>query len=226
MRSQGDGAGTSGDSPVRLIGVAREFGSPRRRIVALRPLSLSVGRGEVAALAGPNGSGKTTALRILAGLVEPTAGVALVCGHDPSREPAAARRAVGVSFGSGRSFYWRLTARQNLLFFARLAGLDGRAALERIRGLAYDLDLERVLDRPASRLSRGMLARLSVARALVHGPPVVLLDEPLASVDGPGRRAVVCSARGAAAAGAAVLLTVQDPEDAVWCDRVHALTVP
>jgi len=182
-----------------------------------------VGPGEAVALAGANGSGKTTALRIAAALVEPTGGRVLVCGRDAAREPAAARRDVGASFGSGRSFYWRLTARQNLMFFGRLAGLAGGELRERVQAVALELEVERFLDTPARRLSRGTLARLSVARALVRAPRVLLLDEPLASLDARGREAVARAVGGAAALGVAVLLTVQEGGDAGWCGRVHGL---
>lgn len=133
------------------------------------------------------------------------------------------KRLLGLSLASGRSFYWRLTARQNLTFFARLAHITGQGIRERTSELAAELGLEAALDVPARRLSRGTLARLSVARALLHAPPVVLLDEPLASVDTGGRDAIAQTLRRAAASGAAVLITAQEgPEDA-WCDRLYDL---
>ncbi len=155
--------------------------------------------------------------------MEPTTGRALVCGHDTSRDPGAVKRAIGLSLASGRSFYWRLTARQNLVFFARLAHMAGPDIRRRVAGLASELRLEGALDVPARRLSRGTLARLSVARALLHTPSVVLLDEPLASVDVAGREAIALTLRWTAAHGAAVLITTQDRPEGAWCDRLHDL---
>lgn len=208
---------------IEVVGLSKDFGRRGRVGGGLRPLTLRVGPGEVAALMGPNGSGKTTALRVLATLVEPSAGRALVCGHDAVREPGAVRRAIGLSLASDRSFYWRLTARQNLTFFGRLARLDGRLIRERISGLASELELETALDVPARRLSRGTLGRLSVARALLHAPPVVLLDEPLASVDAPGRAAIARTLRRAAADRAAVLITAQEEPEGDWCACLYRL---
>jgi ABC-type multidrug transport system ATPase subunit len=212
------------EGSIEVVGLSKDFGRRGRAGGGgLRPLTFRVAPGEVAALVGPNGSGKTTALRILATLVEPTAGRAFVCGRDAAREPVPVKSLIGLSLASGRSFYWRLTAGQNLAFFARLAHVTGRSARERIRGLASELGLEAALGEPARRLSRGTLAKLSVARALLHAPPVVLLDEPLASVDAGGREAIVRTLRRAAAGGAAVLVTAQEPPEGDWCDRLYDL---
>jgi ABC-2 type transport system ATP-binding protein len=155
--------------------------------------------------------------------VEPSTGRAFICGRDTSREPGAAKRLIGLSLASGRSFYWRLTARQNLAFFGRLAHMTGRSIRERIPQLAAELDFEVALDAPARGLSRGTLARLSVARALLHAPRVALLDEPLASVDARGRDAIARALRRAAAGGSAVLTTAQEGPEGAWCDRLYDL---
>jgi ABC-type multidrug transport system ATPase subunit len=208
---------------IELVGLSKEFARRGRVGKGLRPLTLRVGPGEIAALIGPNGSGKTTALRILATLVEPSAGRAFVCGRDAAREPGVVRGMIGLSLASGRSFYWRLTARQNLTFFGRLARLSGGRIRERVSALASELGLEAALDVPARRLSRGTLAKLSVARALLHDPPVVLLDEPFASVDAAGRDAIARALRRAAAGRAAVLVTAQEKPEGGWCDRLYDL---
>ncbi len=123
--------GASAEGSVEVDRAVEGLRTARRAATGgLRALTLRVGPGEVAALVGANGSGKTTALRIVATLVEPSAGRAFVCGLDTSREPGAVRRRIGLSLGSGRSFYWRLTARQNLTFFARLAHMGGRGMRE------------------------------------------------------------------------------------------------
>jgi ABC-2 type transport system ATP-binding protein len=209
---------------VEFAGVAREFLRRGRPIAALRPLDLTAGPGEVVAIAGRNGCGKTTALRIAAGLVTPSAGRALVCGFDVSRLPPSEMGLVGVSLGSGRSFYWRLTARQNLFFFGALARVSRRRLRERVPALAGELGLDAVLDEPARRLSRGALARLSVARALLHEPPVVLLDEPCAAVDARGKRDIAAAVLRAVGAGATALVTAQEGSEVPWCGRTVVLS--
>jgi ABC-2 type transport system ATP-binding protein len=201
----------------------------RRRggaVVGLEPLTLTLGAGESVALAGPNGAGKTTALRIAATLVEPTSGVARVCGHDVVRAAGAARASIGVSLGGARSFYWRLSARRNLAFFAALAGLPPGGRERVISALASELGLERLLALPARRLSRGALARLGVARALLASPLLVILDEPFASVDEAGRRLILEALARRTEAGSAVLIASHGSEvlafdRVVRLDRVH-----
>ena len=179
-----------GAPAVVLDDVAKSYLRAGRTVEALRPLRLSVEHGELAAIVGPNGAGKTTALKILATLVEPSSGRARVCGHDVVAEPGAVRRFVGASFGSGRSFYWRLTARQNLWFFGRLRLIVGPRIRDEIEDVAWELGLGLILDLPVRRLSRGALARLSIARAFLGRPKVLLLDEPFALIDPDGRELV------------------------------------
>jgi ABC-type multidrug transport system ATPase subunit len=192
--------------------------------VALEALTLSVGSGEAVALVGPNGVGKSTTLKILATLVEPSAGGARVFGHDVVRKGAAVRRLVGVSLGSTRSFYWRLTARHNLGFSGRLRGMVGAELSVAIDEVSSALGIARVLDVPAKRLSRGTLARLAVARALLDDPPLVLLDEPFAAVDSMGRDLIWRVLSGAAARGTATILATHDRAEARRCDRVVELS--
>ncbi|MBM3308426.1 MAG: ABC transporter ATP-binding protein [Candidatus Eisenbacteria bacterium] len=207
---------------IEARGISKTFRRRRRGSAGLAPVTLDVGPGEVCAIVGPNGCGKTTALRILAGLATPSSGRALLCGHDVVADPGAAYRLVGLSLGSVRSFYWRLTAGQNLAFFGRLAGMRGRAIRDGISELAAALGLESVVNEPVRFLSRGALARLSVARALLPSRPVALLDEPLSAVDAQGRAAIVETLRSAAGGGAAILVTAQEREEVVWCDRIYA----
>jgi ABC-type multidrug transport system ATPase subunit len=150
-------------------------------VPALRDVSLDVGHAEIYGLAGPNGSGKTTLLRILATLVSPTTGDATVGGESVVASPLLVRRIIGVSNGEGRSLYWRLTARQNLEFFAGMYRLRDAAA--RIDELLRMFQLSAAADRPVGGFSQGMLQRLALARALLHKPPILLLDEPTKSLD-------------------------------------------
>jgi ABC-type multidrug transport system ATPase subunit len=150
---------------------------------ALRGISLEVKQGEAVALLGANGAGKTTLLRILATLLLPTRGTACLAGHDTTREPAAVRRQIGYHAGSDLGFYARLTGRQNLRFFGRLNHLSDKFSASRIEILSERFGLSRVLDRQARALSSGTVQRLSLLRALLHQPKVLLLDEPTRSLD-------------------------------------------
>ncbi len=151
--------------------------------LALEGISLEVRDGEAVALLGTNGAGKSTLLKILATLVLPTSGRARVAGHDTARDSRAVRRHLGYHAGTDHGFYPRLTGRQNLLFFGRLNQLSRAAATHRIVSLAQQFHLEDALDRQVRTLSTGTVQRLSLARAVLHEPSVLLLDEPTRSLD-------------------------------------------
>jgi ABC-2 type transport system ATP-binding protein len=150
---------------------------------ALRGVSIQVKQGEVVALLGTNGAGKTTLLRILATLLLPTSGHATLAGHDLIRDPAAVRRQLGYHAGSDLGFYSRLTGRENLRFFGRLNHLSDGCLHARIPELAERFELQSALDRQVRALSSGMVQRLSLLRAIIHEPKVLLLDEPTRSLD-------------------------------------------
>lgn len=152
-------------------------------IPALCGVSLEASSGESVALLGANGAGKSTLLRILATLLLPTSGAASVAGHDVAREPRSVRRSLGFHAGSDLGFYARLTARENLVFFGRLNHLSSAEASARIFSISEQLALQEALDRQVRTLSVGTIQRLSLARALLHRPRVLLLDEPTRSLD-------------------------------------------
>ncbi len=155
----------------------------RPTFAALRGISLEVQPGEAVALLGANGAGKTTLLRILATLLVPTKGHALLGGHDTEKEPAAVRRNLGYHAGSDLGFYARLSGRENLRFFGRLNHLEGADLEGKIQKFAKRFGLEGVIDRQVRTLSSGTVQRLSLLRALLHEPTVLLLDEPTRSLD-------------------------------------------
>ena len=134
-------------------------------------------------LLGPNGSGKSTLLRILATTVIADSGEIRVAGHDLRREPGAVRRSIGFLLADERSWYWRLTGRHNLEFFAALYGLSKTERKRRTVELLEEVGLTEAADRPFGDYSSGMRLRLSLGRALVCSPPVLLLDEPTRSLD-------------------------------------------
>jgi len=150
---------------------------------ALLGISLEVQQGEAVALLGVNGAGKTTLLRILATLLLQTRGTASLAGHDTAREAGAVRRQIGYHAGSDLGFYPRLTGRQNLRFFGRLNHLSDEFTAGRIETLGERFGLGRALDRQVRALSSGTIQRLSLLRALLHQPKVLLLDEPTRSLD-------------------------------------------
>jgi ABC-2 type transport system ATP-binding protein len=152
-------------------------------VQALGDVSFEVQGGEIFGLIGRNGAGKTTLTKIVATLVQPTAGTVTVNGFDSVSDDVSVRMQIGLASAEERSFYWRLTAEQNLLFFARLYGMSTRAARQRIAQVFEQLELAEVARRRFGEISTGNKQRLGVARALLASPPVLLLDEPTRSLD-------------------------------------------
>ncbi|HJP95314.1 MAG TPA: ABC transporter ATP-binding protein [Pyrinomonadaceae bacterium] len=170
--------------PVPFKRLREFFRRPAKDPVeALRNVSFEVQTGEIFGLIGRNGAGKTTLTKIVATLVQPTIGTVSVRGHNSVKHDEQVRREIGLATAEERSFYWRLTAEQNLLFFARLHGIADRVAKERIKELFGNLELDEVARRRFGELSTGNKQRLAVARALLASPPVLLLDEPTRSLD-------------------------------------------
>jgi ABC-2 type transport system ATP-binding protein len=156
--------------------------TPPERVHALRGVDLHVKTGEIFGLLGPNGAGKTTLLKILSCLVLPDAGRAELHGCDVRQENKVKFR-LGLVHSDERSFYWRLSGRDNLRFFARLYDVPGKRIDSRIDELLRKVDLTEAAPRRFSDYSSGMKQRLAIARALLHDPPILLMDEPTRSLD-------------------------------------------
>jgi ABC-2 type transport system ATP-binding protein len=152
-------------------------------VQVLRGISLTVNKGEIVGLLGPNGAGKTTLIKILATLVLPDSGSGIVNRFDLFTQPDQVRKVIGLVNTSERSFYWRLTGRQNLLFFAALWGITGSEANTRVDKILYFLDLSDKANTSFMKYSTGQQQRLALARALIPDPPVLLMDEPTRSLD-------------------------------------------
>ncbi|MFI9807069.1 ATP-binding cassette domain-containing protein [Streptomyces sp. NPDC052301] len=188
-------------------GLQKHFGP----VHALRGLDLAVAEGTVCGLLGPNGTGKTTAVRLLTTLLRPDGGSARIAGHDLVREAAAVRRRIGVT-GQYASVDGDLTGRENLRLFARLHRVRGPAA--RADELLERFGLAEVADRRASVYSGGMRRGLDLAASLVRRPDVLFLDEPTTGLDPAGRSRVWQAVRDLKADGTTVLLTTQYLEEA------------
>ena len=138
---------------------------------------------EIAVLIGENGAGKTTLIKLLSCLIYPTSGSALVAGYDILKQEYNVRGLVGLVLGDERNFYWRLTGRENLEFFASLYGVTAQEARNRINLLSSLLNLENELDRRFLSYSAGARQKLAIIRALIPGPKILLMDEPFKNLD-------------------------------------------
>lgn len=196
---------------IDLIGVAKTF--DRGGVPALQDVSFSVPTGSICALLGHNGAGKTTAVKILSTLTQPTAGQAIVAGYDVVQQPAQVRASIGVT-GQDATLDPLLTGRENLVLFARLQGLRRKQARMRADELIEQFDLAHAADRQVLTYSGGMRRRIDIAAALVVPPKVLFLDEPTTGLDPRSRRDVWGLVQTLAAENVTVLLTTQYLEEA------------
>ena len=204
---------------VETAELGREFIQRRRLfqrhgsapVVALAGVTFRLGPARCLALVGPNGAGKSTLLRILATVVAPTAGRAAVCGFDVDSQAAQVRARVGFAGNADRSFFWPLTGIENLVFFGQLAGMSRPAAHDASLRLIERVGLGRAAESRVSGYSAGMRQRLGLARALLHRPPVLLLDEPTANLDAEYREIAIEIINAAVDEGRSVVVATHDP---------------
>jgi ABC-2 type transport system ATP-binding protein len=199
--------------------LTRHFGSK----VALADLNLHIERGEVVGLLGHNGAGKTTAVRLLGGVLTPTSGSVRVLGYDPIVDGVALRRRTGV-LTETPAVDERLTGRQGLRFFADVYNVPAARAHARVDELLESFELSEAADRRVATYSKGMRQRLALARALLHEPELLLLDEPTSGLDPLAAHAVDARIRSLRAGGATVVLCTHNLSQAeALCDRVLVL---
>ena len=193
-----------------------------RSITAVDEISLSVPAGQVFGLLGPNGAGKTTTIKLLCGLVTPTAGTIRLNGFDVARQRSHAVLELGAVLEGGRNVYWSLSAWQNLLYFGRLKGVSSRDIKPRAERLLRDLGLWDVRRSSVGGFSRGMQQKVAIAAALITDPPILLLDEPTIGLDVEAARTVKhWVVRLAHEEGKTIVLTTHQLDMAQQlCDRV------
>ena len=159
------------------------------RLIAVDALSIRAEPGQVLGLLGPNGAGKSTAMRMIAGFLAPTSGTARVCGHDVQREPLKAKRALGY-LPEGAPSYGEMTVREFLTFILRVRALSAETGYRRFDEVVTHLQLEDVLEQCIDTLSKGLRRRVGLAQAILHDPPVLMLDEPTDGLDPNQKHAV------------------------------------
>ncbi|TAM93666.1 MAG: ABC transporter ATP-binding protein [Rhodanobacteraceae bacterium] len=192
------------------------------RLDAVAALDLRVTPGQILALLGPNGAGKTTSMRMIAGFLRPTAGRAMVCGHDVVRQPIEARRALGY-LPEGAPGYDELSVAEFLNFAARVRGLTGIPGARRMDEMIERLQLQPVLAQTIETLSKGYRRRVCLAQALLHDPPALILDEPTDGLDPNQQREVHVLIRGMARDRAIIVSTHALDEVRAVCNRVAIL---
>jgi sodium transport system ATP-binding protein len=168
---------------IRAQDLTRTFSGKNGTVTAVSLVSFHIAPGEVVGLIGENGAGKTTTLRMIATLLEPTSGELAVLGEDVRKNTRKVRSRIGVLFGGETGLYDRLTARENLEYFARLYGIGRHESQERIKQLASQFGMKEYLDRKVGGFSKGMRQKVAIARTLIHDPDLILFDEPTTGLD-------------------------------------------
>ena len=205
---------------LRVEGLRKSFRTRSGLVQAVDGVSFEAADGEITGLLGPNGAGKTTTLRVLYTLMRPDAGRVFVDGIDAQAEPTLARRRLAV-LPDARGIYKRLTARENIAYFGELHGMDRGRIAERTARLAATLAMEDIIDRRAEGFSQGQRTKTAIARALVHDPRNVVLDEPGNGLDVMTTRALREFLLGLRAEGRCVLLSSHLMQEvARLCDRI------
>ena len=198
----------------------KSFKTKTGTVTAVDGVSFTAHDGQITGLLGPNGAGKTTTLRMLYTLMTPDRGQVTVDGIDTARDPVAARRALGV-LPDARGVYKRLTARENIAYFGELHGLSSKQIAERTKALSDALDMGDILDRQTEGFSQGQRTKTAIARALVHDPRNVILDEPTNGLDVMTTRAMRGFLRQLREEGRCVIFSSHIMQEvAALCDRI------
>ncbi|PKO13115.1 MAG: ABC transporter ATP-binding protein [Chloroflexi bacterium HGW-Chloroflexi-10] len=164
--------------------------APQTFFTAVEGIDLKINKGEIFGLLGPNGAGKSTTIRMLCTLLEPTSGSATVNGFDINKQATQVRQSLGTVLAGERSIYWKLTGRENLLYFAALYHIPARTAKQRANELIEMMGLSERADETVEKYSTGMKQRIAISKALLARPPILLFDEPTLGLDPQAARMV------------------------------------
>ena len=218
------GPASSGSAHIEVRDLTKVYRSPSGDLFpAVDRVTFRAGAGRIFGLLGPNGAGKTTTLRILSTLIPPTSGSARIGGRGIIEEPAEVRRRIGFLTGS-TGVYPRLTAREVVRYFGRLYGMPAGQVEARIDTLFDRLEISSYQDKRCGDLSTGMRQKVSIARAIVHDPPVLILDEPTTGLDVLASRHLVDFIRDSRSAGKCVLFSTHIMSEAErLCDEIAIL---
>jgi len=205
---------------IEVKDLHKTFGSGAKKVVAVDGVSFTARDGEITGLLGPNGAGKTTTLRCLYTLMQPNSGQVLVDGIDAAADPLAVRRSLGV-LPDARGLYKRLTARENIAYFGQLHGLDDATIRTRSDAAIRALEMDDIADRRTEGFSQGQRVKTAIARALVHDPKNVILDEPTNGLDVMATRAMRAFLKQLKSDGRCVLFSSPIMQEiAALCDRI------
>ena len=201
---------------IKVSNLHKSFG----KIKAVRGISFEVRDGEITGLLGPNGAGKTTTLRMLYSLLPPDEGEIRIDGLDPTRHAMAIKRTLGVVPDS-RGLYTRMSARENIAYYGKLHGMSGKDITSRVAELVETLDMADFIERRTEGFSQGQRVKVAIARAMVHRPQTVLLDEPSNGLDVMSTRALRRYILSLKDAGHSVILSTHIMQEvAALCDRI------
>ena len=193
----------------------------KKSVLAVEDISFSIAKGELFGLLGPNGAGKTTTVKMLTTILLPTGGTASILGFDLRKDTQEIRKRIGFTFGGARGLYGRLTARDNLRYFAELYALEPGLSKKRIAEMLALVGLSERADDRVETFSTGMQQRLHLARALLHDPEVIFLDEPTVGIDPVGARELRQTVKNLRQAGKTIMLTTHYMAEAEeLCDRI------
>jgi len=201
---------------IEVRNLSKSFG----KVKAVRDVSFDMRDGEITGLLGPNGAGKTTTLRMLYSLLPPDTGTIRIDGLDPVTDALEIKRTLGV-VPDGRGLYKRLTARENIAYYGELHGMSKAQIRERTEELAKTLNMQDFIDRRTDGFSQGQQVKVAIARAMIHGPQTVMLDEPSNGLDVMTTRALRRFIQELKAAGHSVVLSTHIMQEvAALCDRI------
>lgn len=196
--------------------LAKRFGN----VDAIREVSFRAEAGAITGLVGPNGAGKSTTLRILYGMLQPSSGFAEIDGVNVTEHPVEARRRIGV-LPHNAGIYPRLTSRENIAYYGRLSGLTDELIDQRITALSRELDMQNIIDRRCAGFSHGQTTKVALARALIHQPACLLLDEPTAGLDVMAIRSLRESLQALRARGTCIVFSSHVMQEvAAICDNI------